>query len=155
MDRILQAMGTYQLKRRDALAQRQWHIVDAEGKVLGRLASEVAQILRGKHKPGFTPHVDVGDFVIVVNASEVRLTGKKPEQKVYYRHSEYPGGIRSTTAAKVLMDKPENLVRLAVKRMLPKSRLGRKLYTKLKVYAGSDHPHAAQQPQPLELKSRS
>ena len=152
MDWTLQDMGTYQLKRREALAQRQWHVVDAEGKVLGRLASEVAQILRGKHKPSFTPHVDGGDFVIVVNARAVRLTGKKPEQKVYYRHTEYPGGIRSTTAARMLTDKPENLIRLAVKNMLPKNRLGRKLYTKLKVYAGSDHPHEAQKPQPLVLK---
>ncbi len=152
MDWTLQDMGTYQLKRREALAQRQWHVVDAEGKVLGRLASEVAQILRGKHKPSFTPHVDGGDFVIVVNARGVRLTGKKPEQKVYYRHTEYPGGIRSTTAARMLTDKPENLIRLAVKNMLPKNRLGRKLYTKLKVYAGSDHPHEAQKPQPLVLK---
>ena len=152
MDWTLQDMGTYQLKRREALAQRQWHVIDAEGKVLGRLASEVAQILRGKHKPSFTPHVDGGDFVIVVNARGVRLTGKKPEQKVYYRHTEYPGGIRTTIAARMLADKPENLVRLAVKNMLPKNRLGRKLYTKLKVYAGSDHPHEAQKPQPLALK---
>ena len=140
------------MKRQDALAQRQWYIVDAEGKVLGRLASEVAKVLRGKHKPTFARHVDVGDFVVVVNAGAVRLTGKKQEDKIYYRHSEYPGGMRTTTAQKMLADKPEALIRLAVKGMLPKSRLGRRLSTKLKVYAGSDHPHEAQKPQPLVLK---
>ncbi len=145
-------MKTYQIKKREALAQRQWHIVDADGKVLGRLASEVAKVLRGKHKPTFAPHVDAGDFVIVVNAQGVRLTGKKAEDKIYYRHSEYPGGMRTSTAEKLLADKPETLIRLAVKGMLPKSRLGRRLSTKLKVYAGSDHPHEAQKPQPLVLK---
>ncbi|MEK7783121.1 MAG: 50S ribosomal protein L13 [Candidatus Binatota bacterium] len=145
-------MRTYQLKRQEALAQRQWHIVDAEGKVLGRLASEVAQVLRGKHKPTFAPHLDAGDFVIVVNARGIRLTGKKEEKKIYYRHSEFPGGMRTATAQKLLADKPEALIRLAVKGMLPKSRLGRKLSGKLKVYAGSDHPHEAQRPQPLALK---
>jgi len=145
-------MKTYQIKKREALAQRQWHIVDADGKVLGRLASEVAKVLRGKHKPAFAPHVDAGDFVIVVNAQGVRLTGKKREDKIYYRHSEYPGGMRTSTAEKLLADKPETLIRLAVKGMLPKSRLGRRLSTKLKVYAGSDHPHEAQKPQPLVLK---
>lgn len=145
-------MGTYQMKAKEALAQRQWYIVDAEGKVLGRLASAVAKVLRGKHKPSFAPHVDGGDFVVVVNARGVRLTGKKPEEKVYYRHSEYPGGIRVTTAEKMLADKPETLVRLAVKGMLPKNRLGRKLFNKLKVYAGSEHPHGAQKPQPLAIR---
>lgn len=145
-------MKTYQIKKREALAQRQWHIVDADGKVLGRLASEVAKVLRGKHKPAFAPHVDAGDFVIVVNAQGVRLTGKKAADKIYYRHSEYPGGMRTSTAEKLLADKPETLIRLAVKGMLPKSRLGRRLSTKLKVYAGSDHPHEAQKPQPLALK---
>ena len=140
------------MKRQEALAQRQWYIVDAQGKVLGRLASEVARVLRGKHKPRFTPHADVGDFVIVVNARGIQLTGKKAEGKVYYRHSEYPGGIRTTAAQKMLADKPEALIRLAVKGMLPKSRLGKRLSTKLKVYAGSDHPHEAQQPQPLVLR---
>jgi large subunit ribosomal protein L13 len=144
-------MGTYLLKRREALAQRQWHIVDAQGKVLGRLASQVAKILRGKHKPNFTPHMDGGDFVVVINAREIRLTGKKYETKVYYRHSEYPGGIRTTTAEKLLADRPEALVRLAIKGMLPKSRLGRRLFNKLKVYPGADHPHAAQKPQPLTI----
>ena len=146
-------MGTYQMKRQDALAQRQWYVVDAEGKVLGRLASQVARVLRGKHKPNFTPHEDVGDLVIVVNARGVRLTGKKAEDKVYYRHSEYPGGMRTASAQKMLTDKPEALIRLAVKGMLPKSRLGRRLCTKLKVYAGSEHPHEAQKPQPLVLKA--
>ena len=141
------------MKKSDALAQRQWFIVDAAGKVLGRLASEVAKVLRGKHKPGFTPHVDGGDFVIVINAREVKLTGTKPEKKVYYRHSEYPGGIRMTTAEKMLAQKPETLVRLAVKGMLPKNRLGRRLHTKLKVYPGDEHPHAAQRPQPLTIRA--
>lgn len=146
-------MGTYQMKREEALAQRQWHIVDADGKVLGRLASEVTRVLRGKHKPSFTPQVDGGDFVIVVNARGVRLTGKKLQGKIYYRHSEYPGGIRMTTAEKLLAHKPEALVRLAVKGMLPKNRLGRRLFNKLKVYAGSDHPHEAQKPQPLVMRA--
>ncbi len=142
-------MGTYQMKTEEARAQCQWYVVDAEGKVLGRLATEVAKVLRGKHKPSFTPHIDMGDFVVVVNARGVRLTGKKLEDKVYYRHSGYPGGIRSKTAGKMLADKPESLVQLAVKGMLPKSRLGRKVLNKLKVYAGPDHPHEAQKPQPL------
>ena len=141
------------MKKSDALAQRQWFIVDAAGKVLGRLASEVANVLRGKHKPSFTRHVDSGDFVIVINAREIRLTGTKAEKKLYYRHSEYPGGLRETAAGKMLAEKPENLVRLAVKGMLPKSRLGRKLRTKLKVYAGGEHPHAAQKPQPLTIRA--
>ena len=145
-------MATYQLKRKEALDQRQWRIVDAEGKVLGRLASDVATVLRGKHKPNFTPHVDGGDFVIVVNARGVKLTGTKPEKKLYYRHSEYPGGLRVTAAEKMLDTKPETVVRLAVRGMLPKSRLGRRLLNKLKVYAGSEHPHQAQRPQPLQIK---
>jgi large subunit ribosomal protein L13 len=144
-------MATYQLKKKEALVQRQWYIADAEGKVLGRLASQIAMILRGKHKPNFTPHTDGGDFVIVINARRVRLTGSKNQNKVYYRHSEYPGGIRTTTAEKLLAEKPEALVRLAIKGMLPKSRLGRRLVSKLKVYAGADHPHLAQKPQQLVL----
>jgi large subunit ribosomal protein L13 len=146
-------MGTFQMKKSEALAQRRWFIVDAAGKVLGRLATEVARVLRGKHKPGFTRHVDGGDFVIVINAREVKLTGAKAVKKLYYRHSEYPGGIRTTAAEKMLAEKPENLVRLAVKGMLPKSRLGRKLRTKLKVYAGGDHPHVAQKPEPLTIRA--
>ncbi len=147
-------MGTYQLKKSDALAQRQWYIIDAGGKVLGRLASEAARILRGKQKPNFTPHVDGGDFVIVVNASGVRLTGNKLAQKVYYRHSGYPGGLRVTSAEKKLGTKPDTVVRLAVKGMLPKNRLGRGLLRKLKVYSGSEHPHQAQNPQPLVIGGR-
>jgi len=119
---------------------------------LGRLASDVATVLRGKHKPNFTPHVDGGDFVIVVNARGVKLTGTKPEKKLYYRHSEYPGGLRVTAAEKMLDTKPETVVRLAVRGMLPKSRLGRRLLNKLKVYAGSEHPHQAQCPQPLQVR---
>ncbi len=142
-------MGTYHMKREEALAQRQWYIVDAEGKVLGRLATEVARILRGKHKPSFSPHIDGGDFVIIVNAGRVSLTGKKLEQKIYYRHSEYPGGLRASTAKHMLETKPNNIVQLAVKGMLPKNRLGRELLRKLKVYPGPEHPHQAQNPQPL------
>lgn len=140
------------MKKSDALAQRQWYIVDASGKVLGRLASEVAKVLRGKHKPTFSPHLDGGDFVVVVNAKGVKLTGKKLEQKVYYRHSEYPGGLRSTTAENKLKTRPDAVVHLAVKGMLPKNRLGRRLLTKLKVYAGPEHPHQAQLPQPLIIR---
>jgi large subunit ribosomal protein L13 len=141
------------MKTEEALAQRQWHLVDAQGKVLGRMASEIAKLLRGKHKPIFTPNLDTGDFVVVVNAGSVKLTGKKLEKKVYYRHTEYPGGIREKTAAKMLAEKPEELVRLAVKGMLPKNRLSRKLVSKLKVYAGPEHPHDAQKPQPLAIES--
>jgi large subunit ribosomal protein L13 len=141
------------MKTSDARAQRQWYIVDAQGKILGRMASEIAKILRGKNKPIFTPNVDAGDFVIVVNARAIKLTGKKLEQKIYYRHTEYPGGIRERTAAKMLTEKPEDLVRLAVKGMLPKNRLSRKLVTKLKVYAGPEHPHEAQKPKPLAIES--
>jgi large subunit ribosomal protein L13 len=144
-------MGTYFTRTEDAYGQRQWRIVDAQGQVLGRLATEVAHVLRGKHKPGFTPHVDGGDFVIVINARHIKLTGAKTEKKVYYRHSEYPGGIRAASAGKLLAEKPEEVVRLAVKGMLPKNRLGRALFKKLKVYPGADHPHAAQKPQVLEI----
>jgi large subunit ribosomal protein L13 len=135
-----------------ARAQRQWYVVDARGKILGRMASEIAKVLRGKNKPIFTPNADTGDFVIVINAKAVKLSGHKFDDKVYYRHSEYPGGIRSQTAAKLLEKNPEDLVHLAVKGMLPKSRLGRKLATKLKVYAGAEHPHEAQKPQPLSIE---
>ena len=139
------------MKTLDAHAQRQWYVIDAQGKILGRMASEIAKILRGKNKPIFTPNIDTGDFIIVVNARGIKLTGKKLEQKIYYRHTEYPGGIRERTAAKLLEEKPEDLVRLAVKGMLPKNRLSRKLVTKLKVYAGPEHPHEAQKPQPLAI----
>ena len=146
-------MGTYQLTKEEALAQRQWYIVDAEGKVLGRLATEVARVLRGKHKPSFSPHIDGGDFVIIVNAGRVSLTGKKLEQKIYYRHSEYPGGLRASTAGKLVETKPNAIIQLAVKGMLPKNRLGRDLLRKLKVYPGPEHPHQAQNPQPLVIGS--
>ena len=136
----------------EALAQRQWYVVDAQGKILGRMASAIAKVLRGKHKPIFTPNLDAGDFVIVVNARGIKLTGTKLEKKIYYRHTEYPGGIRERTAAKMLAEKPEELVRLAVKGMLPKNRLSRKLVTKLKIYPGPEHPHDAQKPQPLIIK---
>jgi large subunit ribosomal protein L13 len=141
------------MKTEDALAQRQWYVVNAQGKVLGRLASEIAKVLRGKNKPIFTPNADAGDFVIVINARGLRLTGKKLEKKVYYRHTDHPGGIRERTAGKMLEEKPEDLVRLAVKGMLPKNRLSRRLVTKLKVYAGPEHPHEAQKPQPLAIEA--
>jgi large subunit ribosomal protein L13 len=141
------------MKTEDALAQRQWFIIDAQGMILGRMASEIAKILRGKNKPIFTPNADAGDFVIVVNARGVRLTGKKLEKKIYYRHTNYPGGIRERSAAKMLAEKPEDVIRLAVKGMLPKNRLSRKLVTKLKVYAGPEHPHDAQKPQPLAIEA--
>jgi large subunit ribosomal protein L13 len=140
------------MNTQEARAQRQWYVVDAQGKILGRMASEIAKILRGKNKPSFTPNVDAGDFVVVVNAKGVRLTGKKLEKKVYFRHTEFPGGIREKSAAKVLEDNPEDLIRLAVKGMLPKNRLSRRLVTKLKIYAGPEHPHSAQKPEPLAIK---
>ncbi|MBI1996734.1 MAG: 50S ribosomal protein L13 [Deltaproteobacteria bacterium] len=141
------------MKTAEALAQRRWYVVDAQGKILGRMATEIARVLRGKHKPVFTPNVDAGDFVIVINARGVKLSGKKLDKKVYYRHTEYPGGIRERTAAKMLAEKPEELVRLAVKGMLPKNRLSRKLVTKLKVYPDAQHPHDAQKPQPLVIEA--
>jgi large subunit ribosomal protein L13 len=137
----------------EALAQREWYIVDADGKILGRMASEIAKVLRGKNKAIFTPNADTGDFVTVINAKGVRLSGHKMDDKVYYRHTNYPGGIRSRTAASLLEDKPEDLVHLAVKGMLPKNRLGRKLAAKLKVYAGAKHPHEAQKPKPLAIRT--
>jgi len=132
-------------------AEREWFVVDAEGQTLGRLASRIATILRGKHKPTYTPHVDTGDFVVVVNAEKVRLTGNKLDQKMYWRHSGYPGGIKGRTARQMLERKPEDVLRLAVKGMLPKNILGRNMLRKLKIYAGPEHPHQAQQPRPLEL----
>lgn len=137
-----------------ATIERKWYVVDAEGKTLGRLAAEVAKILRGKHKPTYTPHVDTGDHVIVVNADKVVLTGKKLVQKTYFRHSGYPGGTTFTPAGKLLADRPERLIEIAVKGMLPKNRLGRAMYRKLKVYRGAAHPHEAQQPEVLELNIR-
>jgi large subunit ribosomal protein L13 len=132
--------------------ERAWHVVDAEGLVLGRLSTEVARILRGKHKPTFTPHLDVGDHVIIVNASKVVLTADKGAKKLIHRHSGYPGGLRSTVYDDALASKPAETVRRTVKGMLPKNRLGRQMIQKLKVYAGPEHPHSAQQPQPLSLE---
>jgi large subunit ribosomal protein L13 len=126
-------------------------VIDASGKTLGRLATQIADALRGKRKPEYTPHVDVGDFVIVVNAEKVSVTGKKREEKRYYRHSGYPGGLRSRTLEEVLARRPEEVIRRAVKGMLPRNRLGRAQLRKLKVYAGPDHPHAAQKPEPMEV----
>lgn len=134
--------------------ERKWFVVDAEGKTLGRLASEVAKVLRGKHKPTFTPHVDTGDHVIVINADKVVLSGKKLQQKTYFRHSGYIGGTTFTSAERMLSDKPERMVELAIKGMLPKNRLGRQMYRKLNVYRGGEHPHAAQKPEVLELNIR-
>ena len=131
--------------------ERKWYVVDAEGKVLGRLASEIATRLRGKHKPNFSSHMDVGDFIVVVNAEKVKLTGNKLEDKMYYHHSGYIGGLREQTAKEVLEKKPEELLRSAVKGMLSKNSLGREQFKKLKVYAGSDHPHEAQQPEQLDI----
>lgn len=127
--------------------ERKWLVIDAKDRVLGRLAAEVARILRGKHKPQYAPHVDTGDFVIIVNADLVKLTGKKLEQKMYYRHSSYPGGLKSTRADKLLKEKPERMLRLAVRGMMPRNSLGRAQLSKLKVYAGATHPHTAQKPE--------
>lgn len=129
--------------------KKNWYVVDLEGKVLGRAAAEIARVLRGKHKPIYTPSVDTGDFVIVLNADKVRLTGNKMADKMYHRHTGYPGGLKSISAEKLLDKKPEMLIEKAVKGMLPKNKLGRKMFKKLKVYAGQDHPHAAQQPKEL------
>lgn len=131
--------------------ERRWYLIDANGKILGRLASFIATRLRGKHKPIYTPHADTGDFIIVINAEKVRLTGNKLKDKVYYRHTGYIGSLKSITAEKLLQKKPEDLIRFAVEGMLPKNRLGRKLIKKLKVYAGSDHPHEPQKPEILEI----
>jgi large subunit ribosomal protein L13 len=138
--------STSMLTREEALAARRWFLIDARDQVLGRVASEAAKLLRGKTKPSFTPHVDCGDFVVIVNAEKVKLTGPKEKTKIYYRHSGFPGGIRSQTAEKVRATRPERLLRSAVTGMLPKNRLGRRLATKLKIYAGGEHPHTAQQP---------
>ncbi|MGC9359253.1 MAG: 50S ribosomal protein L13 [Anaerolineae bacterium] len=144
-------MKTYAVKASEI--ERDWWVVDAEGANLGRLASEIAQILRGKHKPTFTPSMDVGDFVIVINADKIAVTGTKMQDKKYYRHSQYPGGLRERSLAEMLDRYPERVITYAVRGMLPKNRLGRKLIKKLKVYAGDTHPHAAQQPKVLEFES--
>lgn len=141
---------TYMAKPQEV--ERKWYIVDAAGQTLGRVASEVASILRGKHKPEFTPHVDTGDFVIVINADKVKLTGKKLTKKIYYRHSLYPGGLKATTAGDMLKNRPTRMFELAVKGMLPKNSLGRQMFSKLKVYAGEEHPHQAQKPEVWQIR---
>lgn len=134
--------------------KRDWWIIDAEGVILGRLAAEVASILRGKRKPIYTPHMDTGDHVVIVNASKVVVTGKKSEKKQYFRHSMYPGGMRFTPFLEMLEEKPTEIIRLAVKGMLPKNRLGRAMIKKMKVYGGAEHPHEAQMPKAMKIKSR-
>ncbi len=131
--------------------ERNWYVVDAEGKTLGRLASEIARVLRGKNKPQYTPHVDTGDFVVVVNAEKVSVTGRKAEQKLYRRHTGYPGGLRETSYERMMERKPTEVLRKAVYGMMPKTRLGRQQFKKLKIYAGPDHPHEAQRPEPYEV----
>lgn len=142
-------MKTYMAKPGEV--ERVWYVLDAKGKSLGRVASRAAAILRGKHKPQFTPHVDTGDFVIVVNAEHVRLTGRKLDQKIYYRHSGYPGGLKQTKARDMLRTRPERMIELAVRGMIPRTPLGRRQMAKLKVYRGPEHPHQAQRPQNLAL----
>jgi large subunit ribosomal protein L13 len=141
-------MKTYSAKPGEIT--REWYLVDAEGKTLGRLATQIADTLRGKRKPQYTPHVDTGDFVVVVNAEKIQVTGNKLDQKRYYRHSGYPGGLRSRTLREQLERRPTEVLRVAVKGMLPKNRLARQQITKLKIYAGPEHPHEAQNPKPLE-----
>lgn len=142
-------MKSYNVRAKDI--QRKWYVVDATDKVLGRLASEVAAILRGKNKPIFTPNLDTGDYVIVINADKVRVTGDKNKKKIYKKHTGYPGGLRTTTFEELMARKPERAIELAVKGMLPKNRLGRDMYRKLRVYAGEDHGHEAQQPESIDL----
>ncbi len=146
---LLRRMKTVSMRAQDV--QHSWYVVDADNRTLGRLATEVAHRLRGKHKAEHTPHVDTGDFIIVVNADKVRVTGNKETRKKYYRHSGYPGGLKETSLEQLRESHPERIIESAVKGMLPKNPLGRAMYRKLKVYAGPEHPHAAQQPQPLEL----
>ena len=143
-------MKTYMAAKESV--ERKWYVIDADGKTLGRLATQIASILRGKHKPIYTPHVDTGDYVIVVNAEKIHLTGKKLQDKKYYRHSGYPGGLKVRTAAELLSSgRPERVVKVAVWGMLPHNRLGRKMFKKLKVYAGDEHPHSAQKPEKLDI----
>ncbi len=142
-------MKTYQAKKEEL--EQKWYLVNAEGKVLGRLATELAKILRGKNKPAYTPHLDTGDFIIVVNAGKLTLTGKKMKDKIYYHHTGYPGGIKEMSAEKLLAKKPTEMIRMAVKGMLPKNSLGRQMFRKLKVYAGPNHPHEAQKPISIEI----
>lgn len=142
-------MRTFTQKQEEI--ERDWYVVDAEGETLGRLASRIAPILKGKHKPIYTPHLDCGDFVVIVNAEKVRVTGRKLDQKLYYRHSGYPGGLKSISLRNQLNRYPERVLQAAIRGMLPKNKLGRRMIKKLKVYAGDAHPHEAQQPKPLEL----
>ena len=142
-------MRTYIPK--EAEIEKKWYLVDAEGKILGRLASKIAQILSGKNKPIYTPHMDVGDFVVVINAQKVKVTGGKEEKKMYYHHTGYPGGIKGIVYEDLLKKKPAMIIQEAVRGMLPKSKLGRKMFKKLKVYAGGKHPHQAQEPEKIEL----
>jgi large subunit ribosomal protein L13 len=144
-------MKTYVATPQDR--ERNWLLVDAEGQTLGRLATQIADALRGKRKPTYTPHVDVGDFVVVVNAEKISVTGAKLHEKMYYRHSGYPGGLKKRTLNDMLERRPEEVIRLAVRGMLPKNRLARKQLTKLKIYAGPEHPHEAQKPQPMEIQT--
>jgi large subunit ribosomal protein L13 len=145
-------MKTYQATAQDR--ERDWYVVDAQGKTLGRLATQIADVLRGKRKPTYTPHVDVGDFVIVINAEKIAVTGNKLEAKRYWRHSGYPGGIKSRTLGDLLAQRPEEVIRRAVKGMLPRNRLARQQLRKLKIYAGPEHPHQAQKPEQLEIETR-
>ncbi len=142
-------MATYSAK--PGAVEQKWFVVDADGKVLGRAASEIASVLRGKHKPEFTPHVDTGDFVVVVNAGKIKVTGAKLDDKYYYSYSGYPGGLKATPLRSMLEKKPEEVLRHAVKGMLPKNKLGRAMIKKLKIYSSADHPHEAQMPQPLKF----
>jgi large subunit ribosomal protein L13 len=145
-------LKTYIAKENEVLDSRRWYIVDAQDQILGRMASQIASILKGKHKPIYSPHQDVGDFVVVVNAEKIRVTGNKLKDKVYYHHSGYPGGQKATSLQQMLQKNPKRVIELAVKRMLPRNVLGRKMFLKLKVYAGPNHPHEAQIPEQLELK---
>lgn len=144
-------MSTVSAKKEEV--SRKWYVVDANNAVLGRVASQVAAVLKGKHKPIYTPHVDTGDFVVVINAEKIQLTGNKRDEKMYYHHTGYPGGLKSISADKLLEKKPEDVLTFAVKGMLPKNPLGRQMITKLKVYAGDKHPHEAQKPEVLEIKA--
>ncbi len=144
------AMSTFMA--RPGVVPQNWHVIDASGQVVGRLAVAIANILRGKHRPEYTPHIDTGEFVIVINAAKVRFTGKKLEQKTYSAYSHYPGGLRTVTAKQVMAKHPERIIESAVRRMVPRNRLGRQQMTKLKIYAGADHPHQAQQPKELRLE---
>lgn len=139
------------ISAKSADVQRDWYLVDASGKTLGRLSTEIARRLRGKHKPIFTPHVDTGDYIVVINAEKVRVTGRKANDKMYYRHTGYPGGLKQANFTQMIERAPERVIELAVKGMLPKNSLGRAMFKKLKVYAGTEHRHTAQQPQPLEI----